>query len=194
MTTKHADFERIYLAVGRALSRWSLLEWDLAILFCACLGPYANYGEFAFWAVVSFEGKLKMTDAVVRPNLRGGTAAINTEWDVIFNQLTKKNRMRNKIAHGTVLNSEFKRRSKRAKKNYRDETALFPYHWGRRLHAYMNMHHGDIWDGRGIERLSAKQIDEMGNNFSALRTRLQRFRSQIAPLLPPEEDLGSKAG
>ena len=54
-----------YTAVGHALTELSLLEHALSRLFSICVADGINNvpAIAAFWAVVSFEGKVKMTGA-----------------------------------------------------------------------------------------------------------------------------------
>jgi hypothetical protein len=59
-----------YTAVGHALTEFSLLENVLCRLFVTCVTDHSSNllpAYSAFWAVVSFEGKVKMTGPPLLP-------------------------------------------------------------------------------------------------------------------------------
>src|SRR5688572_11665193 len=61
----------LYTAVGIALSRWNKVEWELAGLFSLCVAFQPDVSlRYAYWSVLAFDAKLKMSDAVIRRRFR----------------------------------------------------------------------------------------------------------------------------
>ena len=60
----------LYAAVGRALTSWAGVEDGLCRVLCATLNPKNTSPiERAYWAIASFDGRLKMTDKAVQQRL-----------------------------------------------------------------------------------------------------------------------------
>lgn len=52
-----ADAEKIFVALGKALTQWSVLEDALCTMFCLAMGdPKMTTSAQAFWAIMSFDG------------------------------------------------------------------------------------------------------------------------------------------
>jgi hypothetical protein len=100
----------IYQLIGRALTEWSKVEETLSGLFALAtiqrvddkIGPAAC----AFWAVLSFDAKLRMTDAALTFRLSDHEALV-TEWHSLKKSLSKKAKKRAELAHGTVARWTF---------------------------------------------------------------------------------------
>jgi len=67
MARKPDDRRECFAAIGEALTEWSYMELSLAKLFCAAASAIDDEAAYrAFWTALSFEGKLKMTDAAMQ--------------------------------------------------------------------------------------------------------------------------------
>lgn len=95
------DFLKV---VGTILTEWGQVEFAHAILFqIAACGVFANTALLgAYWSVTSFEGRQKMVDAALRDAFHDHEEYLAT-WNNLNNRLIAKNRVRNKIAHGSVI-------------------------------------------------------------------------------------------
>lgn len=102
---EHKIADEIYEQVGKALSVWSQVEETLCTIYALAvirkvtdpMGAAAS----GYWAIISFEGKLKMTNAALGFRLAGHDCLLE-EWHPIFNALGKKASKRAELAHGTV--------------------------------------------------------------------------------------------
>lgn len=176
--------EQFYAAIGRALTVWSGLENDLCLLFCRCVGTAVAFpANHAFWAVVSFDAKLKMTDAAMVA-LFPDSHPISAKWVKLKNHLHKKNRKRNEIAHGTLVSMPY--RDKRTKKATND---LFfaPYFWGS-----IGKNIPSTEDARPKDRMYLDDIRGATQKFSALQDRLKELAQEVFEIMlgagfqPPE--------
>ncbi|MEI9418091.1 hypothetical protein [Mesorhizobium sp. Cs1321R2N1] len=96
--------ERFNAAVGRAVMTWGYVEWLHSELFQQVATGQAGNQPLvrAYWAIVSFEGKHKMVDAAMREALSKHPGFL-ARWINISNRLQRKSRVRNKLAHGTLV-------------------------------------------------------------------------------------------
>lgn len=115
----HASLEgrrdELYRAIGRALTTWSRLEFDLCLVFCNSINPggHSNPADGAYWAILSFEAKISAVSAVVQrafPPYLTEHEELNAAWTNLKNRLLRRNKVRNKIAHGTVVNLRWQNR------------------------------------------------------------------------------------
>jgi hypothetical protein len=100
------DAEQLYLYVGKALSRWNLIEESLSgLLFYALVADpdeVAGPTLAAYWAVVSMEARLKMVDAALRFSLITAPDILK-EWSLLHKKISDRISSRNMIAHGMVI-------------------------------------------------------------------------------------------
>lgn len=101
--------EKLYLAVGMALSAWNSVEWALSRLFAQSLSPKtfnpstsSSVSEAAYWAIASVEARIKMVD-VAMTEAYFADPEIKSTWANICDRVNRGRRVRNKIAHGTVV-------------------------------------------------------------------------------------------
>lgn len=119
MPTKRSEAETIiYAAVGHALTTWASLESEVCAIYRETVSPLAHEptgalkadspAEDAFWAIVSFEGKLDMTGAAVQrllaPKTTSENALLLSEWTRVCKRIGEKSSKRNKLAHGSIFN------------------------------------------------------------------------------------------
>ncbi|HWM31010.1 MAG TPA: hypothetical protein VNO69_04845 [Methyloceanibacter sp.] len=104
----------IYAAVGYAQTKWADLEYTLCRVFREAVSPFAHEpsgaisadspAEDAFWAIISFEGKLKMTNAAVERRLNSpSNHALLAEWAKASKRVRVKAAKRNQLAHGATF-------------------------------------------------------------------------------------------
>lgn len=98
--------DRLFLQVGRTLTAWNEIEEGvLSLLEYAhshngIVGPEISVG---YWAVVSFEARLRWCNSVVELRTRFvGYEELAAEWKTLANQMTAKARKRAEVAHGSV--------------------------------------------------------------------------------------------
>jgi|GEM_PF-2151364 len=102
-----SEADRLYLLVGRCLTAWNQIEERVMHLieYAHMRGDYdADEAVHGYWAVVSFEARLKWCSAIV--NMRTATPEyqeLNERWNALNNHLIKKARKRAEIAHGSVV-------------------------------------------------------------------------------------------
>lgn len=175
---EHNRAPELYEAVGRALTTWSWLEHKLAEVFCNSIGRslYNTPVESAFWAVVSFDGKREMTDAVVRESFRH-VSAIATEWNALNNRLIMKNRQRNKLAHGTVISLG---QAQVGRTIHKADCYFAPYHWPNSLAVPTLEQLSDPkFETRPRDRMYVRDIREMEEGFKKTTQRLHDMSKLI---------------
>jgi len=97
------DYEEFCFWVGHALSRWSLLESELAFLYAVTLSPPTLLPAVeSFYAATSFDAKLKQLDAVIRIELYKESQHLKS-WEALKRRLSNVQKRRNQLAHGRVL-------------------------------------------------------------------------------------------
>ncbi len=91
-------------AVGTILTLWGRVESSHGIIFQGIASGVVSNGPLmaAYWAIVSFEGRQKMVDAALQEALARHPDYL-AKWVNLNNRLIQKNRVRNKIAHGSVI-------------------------------------------------------------------------------------------
>jgi hypothetical protein len=97
------DPERAALSlnVGTCLMAWSQVEAYLAQLFSAAIASERPEDvDAAFAAVISFETRLAMLNAVVE---RSSDSAFKSSWNSLFNKLTKLYKKRHEVAHFQII-------------------------------------------------------------------------------------------
>lgn len=158
----------IYAAVGRALSEWSAVEDQLGKVYCTAINPRNSLSaERSYWAVTSFDARLKMVDAVINSRCKH-KKIILTGWALVHTELVAQNRMRNKIAHGTVL------RLTNPNPNAKVQKELFfvPYHYSRHTPEVLESVLKKKRDPRPAERLRARAINKTAEHFFNVGERL----------------------
>lgn len=167
--------EVFYAAIGRALTVWSGLENDLCTLFCRCVGTAISFpANHAFWAVVSFDAKLKMTDAAMTSLFPEGHPIFG-KWVKLKDHLHKKNRKRNEIAHGTLVSMPH--RDKRTRKT-KNDLFFAPYFWGTIGKNSLSAH-----DPRPGDRMYVDDIRSATQKFSALQDRLKDLAQEVFEIM-----------
>jgi hypothetical protein len=104
---KHTEIANdLYCAIGYALTQWGTVEEALCSIYILATtfpatGATQPASGAAFWAIATFDGKLKMTDAAVAIRI-AGSDDLKRKWRALFNNMGFKNKRRNDLAHGTV--------------------------------------------------------------------------------------------
>jgi hypothetical protein len=150
----------LYCAVGEALTAWAEVESALGALFAYAVNREDHMAGFrAYWNIVSFEAKLAVCHATIKAAV-SYNPDLTREWSAIHNRLLDKNKKRNKLAHGQVVQQarDF------AKRDFFQEVWFIPYYVSGQL-------------GKGIssadqERLSVKEIKEIRKGFTIAQNRL----------------------
>ncbi|MEQ8305802.1 MAG: hypothetical protein RIA09_04510 [Hoeflea sp.] len=95
------DFSRL---IGSALTMWAQVEYAHCCIFQTVASGVLGNGALmkAYWAVISFEARQKMVDAAVRETVSGHDEYLRI-WTNLNNRLIRKNKIRNKLAHGTIV-------------------------------------------------------------------------------------------
>jgi hypothetical protein len=157
--------EKFYAAIGRALTIWSSVEDALCYVYCRAIsrGEW-TYTEKAYWAVVSFEARLKITDRLVKARLEGRVAAL-AEWLTIHDLIRDHNTERNKLAHGSVLQMPY---SNSRMPEPKIDLFFAPYFWSRSRSHFRKVRpiNGKL-DGRPKERLYLPDIHGLIEKFTA---------------------------
>lgn len=97
-----AEMNEMYALIGSSLARWNDIEGSLAFLFALTLRADASYSMTAYHAVVSFEARLAMVNAVAKRRLKEHGDLL-ARWTSLSSRLTKKAKKRAEIAHCTVM-------------------------------------------------------------------------------------------
>lgn len=180
-TSKKSD--EIYSAVGRALTIFSGIENEVCTLFTiAVRNSHSNQAAAAYWAVTSFDARLRMVSAALRVSLKGDHLTFKKWNTVVVPNLSSLNAIRNKLAHGTVVGFRY---STLKNPELRNGTYFCPYYWGRSSvsGAVLPQQHPVtevVWhDPRPTERLEAHQIIRHAEDFLAAERRLANFCKNV---------------
>jgi hypothetical protein len=164
--------DELYLAVGKALSAWSLVEQTLAGIFSTVVvqGRFDPVGsaQIAFWAVESFVGKITMIDGALKFRCYDNPELIG-EWETIFKRAREKNNLRNELAHGIVMRFG----------NFDPVEVWFvPFFFKATLREIYDKDPFKF-DLRPNRRLSARQINDRTKAFKEFRERLADFNARL---------------
>src|ERR1700688_3368192 len=98
LSKMYVDPERtaILLRVGECLAVWSQVEHSLGNLFVAVMGGDVSRALTAFAAIISFETRLQMVNALIE---RDGDEAFRISWNALFNKLSDLHKRRHQVAH-----------------------------------------------------------------------------------------------
>lgn len=96
--------EKLYAAVGRAISEWERYEAMLAFLFANFLGSHLLLaGRRAYSAVRTFEGRTAMLRAASEAYFYGAPhPELLAKFKTLLTHATKFSEIRNEIVHGVV--------------------------------------------------------------------------------------------
>jgi hypothetical protein len=116
-----SETAQMFARVGRAITRWSLVEQTLSNIFTLCVAPfgarigpddvYISYLDHEvptaiFYSIESFRGKLGLVDAALLARIKDhGTWAdnIRSDWARLHDKTRRLSLKRNRLAHWTVL-------------------------------------------------------------------------------------------
>jgi hypothetical protein len=100
----HPERGAVLLQVGECLAAWSQVEHHLLLVFLALThGTDPGQMGAAFEAVISFEARLAMVDALVE---RDSDRAFCEAWNALSNKLTRLHRRRHQVAHFSIVHHE----------------------------------------------------------------------------------------
>lgn len=170
--------QKFYTAIGRALTAWGRVEDALCHVFCHAISKDRwTYTEKAYWAVASFDARLKMTDRLVKSRREGKKAAL-AKWGSVYDDVFAHNLIRNKIAHGSVLQFPYSNR-----KHPKQEIDVFfaPYFWSRSREHFRKVQptKDGFLDGRPKERLYIPNLVQYETDFDALKDSLMAVAAEI---------------
>jgi len=118
-----------------------------------------------YWAVVSFEARLKWCDTVVRLRTRGVQyAELATKWNNLNSQLSNKAKQRAKVAHGSVV-------------SLGSNPYLVPYFHSKNT-SFNTLPHDEFIRTTFedfVEKLTRKDLQDMKARFIRLRQELNQF-------------------
>jgi hypothetical protein len=168
MARKPDDRRECFAAIGEALTEWSYMELSLAKLFCAAASAIDDEAAYrAFWTALSFEGKLKMTDAAMQVV---GDDSIREQWSELLDSLRSKAKKRNEIAHGTVMTFHGEHSTK---------TRHVPYLWSD-THEILETEPGPPKNAMSIDQIeeAAAQFKDASEAIAATTREILRLRAK----------------
>lgn len=170
--------DEYYTAVGRALSRWSNVEHAIEMMFVLASMSRSPLMADAFWAVVSFEARLSMTDALME-NFKLAWPDDYAKWILHRDRAMQLKKTRNDLAHGTVTG---------VGRAYADGTqksaTIFAPHWPKQLRDVLK---DEEWARKHAMKpkhwMSVKAIDTFGVECGQLASNLTNLYTTIQPKL-----------
>lgn len=98
-----AEYVEFYAAYGECFAAWSSVELNLFTVY-AFLMSTAEYGAISasYFSTTGFRAKLEMVDAVFSSASRM-TKKQREKWQSLRDNVSKKSRRRNELAHNTVF-------------------------------------------------------------------------------------------
>lgn len=173
-----SESDLLYINVGKCLTSWNRIEEEvLGLVSYCCSLDWAEPMELSvgYWAVVSFEARLKWCSSVTSLRTRGTEySELNATWRNLDTQLTKKAKQRAKVAHGSVVGFIDPKTSKRS-------TYLIPYFHAKQTQ-FNTLPHTEAIKGKFTdfaETVTAKDLSDMRLRFETLRTELWNFRLDL---------------
>jgi hypothetical protein len=157
------EFDQIVFEVGSGINAWSLVEFELCLLFKQALQADNEDGaSAAFYAMRSFEARLAITNAALESilTLKDMPPELHAEWTNIFNRTSKKAKKRAELAHSGMVMEDGKAKLE-----------VFPKMY----------HHGT--NGKAEIYLTAKVLAERRTSFSQLAMQLSDFEKKLAFVL-----------
>ena len=150
--------DELYYLVGRCLGAWSSVERHLTILFLALLDKIDNPFPLAkvFDGVVSFEVRISILNLAIQNDPKS-TDRFKTQWNALFNKLSKSYKKRHEVAHFAIV---------------ADHTS--PPEVKVSLQPFFSS-----WSGPGAG-LTAKDLRQREESFLNLADRIDRFWWHIA--------------
>jgi hypothetical protein len=163
-----------FCAIGEALITWTRVESNLCNTFCLCLNPQNAFpASSAFWAIVSFEGKLGLVHSVAE-KITPYYPELAAEWNAIHNRTLTKSKKRNMIAHGSLVSTSIP-----GKKEM--ELFLAPYYQKGRTKRFPAPlpKPGQPYDSRPENRMYLEDIKQAAKNFHELAWRIEKFNDEL---------------
>ena len=184
MSAVKATESEFYEAVGRALSKWSILEEHLCSVFITALqessediaGPIAA----AYWAVISFDARLKMVHAAVETRCFHFPELVR-EWARVRDAMSHNAQRRAELAHGTLLNAWY---YDRKAKDHKSELCFVPSFFKQTTSMSQMQRSASAADARPAKRLSLFDINERIERFRELSAMLERFHARLYERFP----------
>ena len=168
--------DQLYLNVGKCLTAWNRVEEQILYLV-----EYAHSDDKGrsngsvmkgYWAVVSFEARLKWCDAVVGFSLRFDPhAELAARWNSLNNKLIKKAKQRNEIAHGSVV-------TLREAWETDDEIRFVPYYHRKRVEHLirpLSEHLSKPAFFKNVATLSVEELKARSERFNRVRREIADF-------------------
>lgn len=183
-------YSEIYEALGEALCSWSKVESTLGQIYCKSINIENGWPAIhGFWAVASFEGKLKMSEAVISSALVGHPE-IADKWTSASKQLRVKSKVRNKLAHGVVYTQNWTTRKGRD----REDTFFSPYGFKELATNFASLKEmtSPRYDPRPKDRLYAKNIRQISREFRSLEGDLWEISNQLTSAKLPRPRRGKR--
>lgn len=167
----------IHEELGAAALAWNYVESEIAELFCTSLGcstsmnPYYRSVVATFYAIVSFDAKLKATDAALTYTIFEH-ADEEAAWVTLRNKINRSKKVRNNLAHYTLVGWDQNKPGKRywLQPEPRNPAGLMAHVTGRK-------------------RQPIYYRDDLGaitTNFQSLRKEIRDFQWKVIKLGPPQ--------
>jgi hypothetical protein len=148
----------------------------LANIFANTINPEnAHPASHAFWAIHSFQQKLAVTSAVIEAALSYDQKILK-DWSKLSGSMTRQNKLRNKLAHGSVIGFSYRFEGER-----KEDLFFEPFYNARRdtVFASHAQSMDPKYDPRSKERLYASDLKEAAKNFIKLQGKLEAFCEQV---------------
>jgi hypothetical protein len=168
-----SERDQLFMQVGRTLTAWNHIEEELLYLL-----EYAHSSDgivgaelsVGYWAVVSFEARLKWCSAVVAFRTRfPAYGDLSSEWNALSNYLIEKARKRAEVAHGSV-------KSITDEKN-RLVNCFVPYYHKRMMEFRFRAHDDQTSLERTLTPLALKDLQQREESFARLAKRIAKFNA-----------------
>ncbi len=160
----------MHMVVGMATTVWGKVEILIQDAFVQAVDPTgigSGAAARAFWEVVSFKGKLDMTNAAMRHTMKT-MPHLQARWTNLYNRAIRESKKRNELAHGEVM-----RESKNNNSGTITTEIVFRPYW------FKETFKGQ--DSRDYEPLkrTAQEIVEFITKLSTLTRDLKVFLSDL---------------
>lgn len=173
--TELSEIERFYINVGKCLSLWNEVEVEVLriIEYAAASSRMPNSSlKMGYWAIRSFEARLKMCNAMVSARLHEGKyEKLSKRWNTLNNKLIKKAQKRAEVAHGSVVTF-------RSGKSDQSKCVRFIPAFNKKLDEFtVPQIDGkfDQWDQNSFHHITIHDMGVRAKSFRQLRMELNRF-------------------
>lgn len=174
----------IFQAIGKAISRWSVVEHFLSVIYCGFAAPLGGPMGLmpGFNAIASFDARLRVVSTLLTytldPRTEGNQEVLDI-WTRLMATATKANKKRNKIAHGTL--------SEKYPQDGKGEACWVPFFDLTKVAMHDVRPRNRAKGAMPAEFISQSDVEKISEEFDTLIVQMRKFHAET--LVPVRKSL-----